>query len=139
VDATAFGFNSTNEGNIPMEYGVITFVALFTMIFGQLFAARLVDIAFTLVDKTIDNAGALMMLPFRISAMVFRALFKGFVLGLKGLCYLISTRKPETRKVHTVVEILEVTPLTLQHLRNQRFLNAQPKVHPGLLIEQSPD
>tara|TARA_R110001592_G_scaffold221139_1_gene475786 strand:+ start:6750 stop:7124 length:375 start_codon:yes stop_codon:yes gene_type:complete len=124
-----------------MELGVIMFMAIFTMIFGQIFLARIVDLAFNLMDKAIDNAGNLVILPFRIAAMVSMFMFKVFVLAIKGIVHLIPSKTPELEStaVHTVVQTVEVTPYTLQHLRNQRFLNAPVKVRSGLLIEQSPD
>ncbi len=123
-----------------MELGVIMFGALFTMLFAQLFLARLVELAMTLVEKSFDNIGNILMLPVRIAAMVCRALWFCFVATAKGL-QLLARRIPteETRTIRTVVEpIVEVTPHTLQHLRNQRFLNAQPKVRSGLVIEHDP-
>lgn len=120
-----------------MDHGVFLFVALFALIFGQIFLARIIDIAFDLVDKAIENMGSLIKLPFRLAAIACMCFLKALVWALKKVVQLAPERKVEV--VQTVVQTLEVTPLTLQHLRNQRFLNAQPKVRQGLLIEQSPD
>jgi len=123
-----------------MELGVIMFGALFTMLFAQLFLARLVELAMTLVEESFHNIGNILMLPVRIAAMVIRGLWNCFVMLMKGFAFLLSRIPTEdTRTVRTIVEpIVEVTPHTLQHLRNQRFLNAQPQVRSGLLIEQDP-
>jgi hypothetical protein len=83
------------------------FIALFAFFFGSVIVTKTFEYGLRLGDAALIGFGRLMLLPFRVGVKLIKI----------GALKLISSRPTDV----SVKPIISVTPLELQHIRNNRL------------------
>lgn len=101
-------------------------VALFVFFFGSVVALKAIEFGLAVGDKALEASGKLTKLPFVLAFKLIR--FAG-----KYLIKRLMKNKPEEVRIKP---IFDVTPLELQHLRNNNLLRSGKRQ--PVLIEHPP-
>ena len=101
-------------------------IALFVFFFGSVIAMQAIEFGFRVGDKALEASGKLVKLPFKIA-------FKLICIAGKHLIKRLMKNKPQEV---TIKPIVAVTPLELQHLRNNNLLQSGKRQ--PVLIEHPP-
>ena len=101
-------------------------IALFVFFFGSVIAMQAIEFGFRVGDRTLEASGKLVKLPFMIA-------FKLICFAGKHLIKRLMKNKPQEV---TIKPIFAVTPLELQHMRNNNLLQSGKRQ--PVLIEHPP-
>lgn len=108
---------------------VLLFVALFVFFFGSALAASALNYGLSIGDKTVQSFG------FILKHLLFFA-FKCLWMVCKLVLNKVMSNRQSQSTPYSVKPIYDVTPLDLQHLRNNKL--HRPERRQSVLIEYPP-
>lgn len=102
-------------------------IAAFVFCFGSVILMRLIEFGFAVADKSLENSGKLVKLPFQVT-------FKLIAYSIRWVFKQLNTKRPDE---YTVTPLYKVTPLHLQHMRNS-LLSSDNKQDPVVIEYTQP-
>jgi len=101
-------------------------IAAFVFCFGSVILMRLTEFGFAVADKSLENSGKLVKLPFQVA-------FKIIKHSARWVFKKLKTQRPAE---YTVTPIYKVTPLHLQQMRSSLLSIADKREHDVIAYTQ---